>query len=436
MKIDFARLNHILIPKGKEERDKFRQSWFGRIVVPLVSAVWGSLTDEGRSLAVATFVVGAIGVDVRSTSTYLFFSILAGILAGSLTAASRLRLDFHVGGVGDVTMSVDAPRRVTVGEPVTFTISCARTARAAKPGRSPEGDLSIRVRGPFLPWDGTWLDEPPAEMRLHQTHCASTRMRARFVLRGLHHLDPFTLAAVAPLGLACGPRRESDAMKIHVVPRVANVVRLPLTTASRHQPGGVALASSSGEAMDLLGVKPYRPGDPVRDIHARSWARTGVPVVREYQQEYFTRVGIVLDTDVDDAERLEAAIELAAGVIAHISGGDALVDVLVVGEAVHELTVGRSLGTLDQALELLATVESGPRLHAPQLLARLHPYLDRLSAVVFVALAAGPEHAAVERGFTGRGIACTTLLLDEALEQQIHDRKELSWADTTARTPA
>ena len=28
-------------------------------------------------------------------------------------------------------------------------------------------------------------------------------------------------------------------------------------------------------------------------------------------KEYFTRVGVVLDTDIDDSERLEAAIELA-----------------------------------------------------------------------------------------------------------------------------
>lgn len=69
-------------------------------------------------------------------------------------------------------------------------------------------------------------------------------------------------------------------------------------------------------------------------------------------------MGVVVDTDTANGECLEAAIELAAGVIAHLSRGEALVDVLVVGDAVHELLVGRSLGTLDQALELLATASS------------------------------------------------------------------------------
>jgi len=416
VRIDFARLNHILIPKGKAGRDRFRQSRFGRVVVPVVGFFWGSLTDEGRSLLLVTLLVGALGVDVQRSTAYILFSVFAGLLAASIVASRRLRLQ-------DVTVSVDAPRRVTVGEPVTFTVACTRgTDQGAARRRDP-----IRVRGPFLPWDGTWLDEAPPEIVVPDSGRAQTTMRARFVQRGLHHLDPFTAAAVVPAGLACGPRIASEAVKLHVVPRIANVVKLPQVIAMRHQPGGVALASKSGEAMDLLGVRPYRPGDPVRDLHARSWARTGIPVVREYQQEYFTRVGVVLDSDVADPDRLEAAVELAAGVIAHLSRGEALVDVIVVGDRVHELTVGRSLGYLDQALDMLATVERGPTLRAADLLRRLEPYLDRLSSVVVIALAEGGEREAVRRGIEGRGITCSTLVVDDALVRSIAAKEALRW---------
>lgn len=418
MKIDFARLNHILIPKGKEGRDRFRESRFGRIIVPLVSLFWGSLTDEGRTLVFVTLLVGAFGADVQRSSVYLLFSLFLGLLVASLVASRRLRLD-------DVTVTVDAPRRVTVGEPVTFTISCARgAANRAPPARTRH---PVRVRGPFLTWDGAWLDEAPPEIVVPDSGSAQAKMRARFVARGLHHLDPFTAAAVAPAGLACGPRLSSESVKLSVVPRIANVLKLPHVVAMRHQPGGVALASKSGEAMDLLGVRPYRPGDPVRDLHARSWARTGVPVVREYVQEYFTRVGVVLDSDVADPERLEAAVQLAAGVIAHLSRGEALVDVIVVGDQVHELTVGRSLGYLDQALDMLATVERGPKLRAADLMRLLEPYLDRLSSVVVIAVAEGDERTAVQRGIEGRGIACSTIVVDDALVRSILAKEALAW---------
>lgn len=411
MKIDFARLNHVLIPTTKEERDRFRASRLGR-VASRVGGFWWSLTEEGRTLALLALVAGAFAVDVRGTSAYVFFSVLTGVLVGSIVAARTLAIEH-------VTVTASAPRRVTVGEEVSFSVACKRRGDAPMP--------ALRVRGPFLPWDGTWIDQAPREIAETEPGVARVVMRARFVARGLHHLDPFTASAVAPLGLACGPRRASEALKVHVVPRIANVSRLPPVVATRHQPGGVALASKSGESMDLLGVRPYRPGDPVRDLHARSWARTGVPVVREYQQEYFTRVGVVLDSDIDDPERLEAAIELAAGVLAHLSRGEALVDVLVVGDRVHELVLGRSLGYLDQALELLASVQRGPPLRASALLRRLDPHLALLSMVFVISKAAGEERSALERSIRDRGAVCTSITVDDALAAAIRKGEPIAW---------
>jgi hypothetical protein len=156
MKLEFARINHIFIPKGKEGRDRFRQSRLGRVVMPLAGLFWGSLTDEGRTLFFVTLLVGAFAIDVQRSTAYVLFSTLAGLLFASLIASRRLRLD-------DVAVTVDAPRRVTIGEPATFTIACARGAgrMAGKPGKAPAASHPVRIRGPFLPWDGAWLDEAP-----------------------------------------------------------------------------------------------------------------------------------------------------------------------------------------------------------------------------------------------------------------------------------
>jgi uncharacterized protein (DUF58 family) len=283
--------------------------------------------------------------------------------------------------------------------------------------------VPLRFGGPFLPWDGTWTSRAPAELLLAPGATAEATMRARFVARGLHHLDAFTAAIAVPLGLACGPRIASDGLKVYVVPRIANVVRLALPVSTKHQPGGVALASKAGESMDLLGVRPYRPGDAVRDLHARTWARTGAPAVREYQQEYFTRVGVVLDTSTRDPDRFEAAIELAAGIIAHLSRGEALIDILVVGDAIHELTLGRSLGRLDQALELLSAVERGPRLDAEAVVTRLEPHLLRLSSVVAIATGGDEDdRLRFEERLRDHGLSCRTVVVDDARTEAIRRR--------------
>lgn len=416
MRIDFARLNHILIPKTKDARDRFRESWFGRTLMPMVG-LYRSLTDEGRTLVIVTPLVGGVVIDVQRTSGYFVFSMLVGLLVGSLLASRWLVLR-------GATVRVLAPRRVTIGEDVTFTVQCQR---AADDGKS-DASVAVRVRGPFLPWDGTWTGSPPEEMIIGRGERAETTLQARFVSRGLHHLDPFSVAIVAPLGLACGPRISSDGVKVYVVPRIANVTKLPVVIGTKHQPGGVALASKAGESMDLLGVRPYRPGDLVRDLHARTWARTGKPAVREYQQEYFTRVGVVLDTSTRDPDLLEAALELAAGVVAHLSRGEALIDVLVVGDVVHELTLGRSLGWLEQALELLASVERGPALDAAKLVARLEPHLAQLSSVITIVTGnASAEQQLLVQKVRDHGVACTSLLVDEQLAKAIRAREPLAW---------
>ena len=125
-----------------------------------------------------------------------------------------------------------------------------------------------------------------------------------------------------------------------MVPPVAKVVKLTTPALARHQPGGVPRVSSTGESFDLRGVRPYRAGDPIRDLHARSWARTGYPVVREYQQEYFRRVAVVLDPDTSAAPHaavLDALVSLAAGVASALAREDTLVDLVVVGHELHEL---------------------------------------------------------------------------------------------------
>jgi uncharacterized protein (DUF58 family) len=196
---------------------------------------------------------------------------------------------------------------------------------------------------------------------------------------------------------------------VRVVPRPANVVALDMALATRHQPGGVALASKTGESMDLRGVRPYRKGDRIRDLSARTWARTGKPAVREYQEEYFTRVGVVLDCvappgrSARTEQAFEAAVSLAAGVVAHLARGDALVDLLVTGGEIHALTLGRSLGFLEQALDHLAGAEQEPNVDRSRLLERLAPYLARLSAVVMIVDGWDPDREAFVRGVEKSG---------------------------------
>jgi len=393
--LNLARLNHILIPASKSGRDRMRRTLLGK-QFELVFTIWNLFSDEGRMLIVLWAIVGAFSPNVGQTQNYLLFSAITGLLLASVILRRGLKLE-------GVEMDVIVPPRTAVGEEVAFTVELRNSGE--------RDHRALRLEGPFLPWDGKWGKPPSTVSALASGKTVRVGMAARFTRRGEHYLDTFTARALVPLGLTTSPSVRSGGVRFMVVPRVAPISRLLVPTNARYQPGGVALASRTGESMELIGVRPYRPGDPVRDLHARSWARLGQPVVREYQQEYFARVGVVLDTEAGKAseERMEAAISLAAGVVAQLSRGEALIDLLVVGDQVHQLTLGRSLGFLEQALDLLATVEPGPALDAAGLGARLNPYLRRLSGVIFVALDWDESRKQLVRQIRAGGVGCKVL---------------------------
>lgn len=370
--MNFAKLNHVFIPATKEGRDRLRGTRIGRLVDSSYN-VYRALTREGKVLVILWLLAGFLGLEVRLRETYLVWCALTGLLVAALAVRRFLALDA-------VRIDVSAPRMITVGEEVAFTVRLENAGRVEH--------LAIDIDGPLLPWDGRYVSERSRVARLEPGGSAQVTLRARFAARGPHHLDPFTAAAIAPLGFSIGPPLGSPGVRVLIVPPIAPVTRLRTPQVQRYQPGGVALASQTGESMELKGLRPYRPGDPIRDLHARRWARLGEPVVREYQQEYFTRIGVVVDTDVSvaDEDRLEAGLSLGAGVVAHMSRGESLIDLLVVGQELRQLTLGRNLGFVDQALELLACVEPGPRFDVEVLSRRLAPHLARLSCVVFVAL--------------------------------------------------
>jgi uncharacterized protein (DUF58 family) len=366
--MNLARLNHILIPSTHEDRERLRRSRLARVVLPMLW-VYGALSEEGRVMLVLMLFVGTAGVEVGATQVYVLWAVLWGVLTGALI----LRRAYALTGV---KVDVSAPMRVAVGEAIGFQLTFQSHAGV--------DHHAIRVRGPFLPWDGRWEGEAPRIPTLAAGATVRVQMRARFVERGRHHIEPFRACALVPLGLSCGKPIFTAGCRFIVVPALATVVSLELPMGRRYQPGGVPCASHNGEALELAGVRPYRPGDPVKNLHPKTWARTRIPHVREYQQEYFTRVGLIVDNDEEELTEngFEALLSLAAGVVARLANGTALIDLLVLGGDLHPFTVGRALGTIDQALDLLASARPGPGLDNEALISRLEPHLARLSSVL------------------------------------------------------
>ena len=384
---DLARLNHVFIPEKKPDRDRLRRRLGWRLIAPWF-VLHSSLSREGRGLFMLTLMIGFAGLDVVSTQVYLLFAVLTGLLIASLA----MRPFFRARGL--VVRASSAPR-VEVGAPLDLLVHLSNQSTKAL--------LSLRVSGPFLPWDGRWLEPSGGVGLIEPGREAVVVTRASFLARGEHHLDPFDAAALVPLGLAVGPRRTSDGVRFLVVPKIARVGALSLRHRRPDHAGEVTVRRAAGDS-EIEGVRPYRPGDPLKHLHAPTWARTGVPHVRTYAAESSVRTGlaVLVDGDVASERAKEAAISIAAGVAASLSSTDGI-DLLVMDDSAHRVTPRSGRPALEVVLDRLA-VHPLTQDEADSA-ACLEQHRSSLSVLVLVTADGTPRRAELVRDLEARGLA-------------------------------
>ena len=407
--IDFDRLNHILIPKTRARRERWRKSRAAKLAAPLY-ALYMRLSAEGRAFAAIAAISSLFALEARRTDAYLLWGVLTALLASSLLFGRTARLE----GVRAV---VQAPPRITVGDELTFTMTVRNeTDRPVE---------SLRFAGPFLPWEGTWLRSRAALALVARGKSERATMRARFRERGEPVLGPFHAAALLPLGLAMGPALWIKAPHFLVVPKRAAVADIVVPRTTRRAVQGTAFSMRAGDSRDFLGVKPYSAGDPLRDLHAKTWARTGVPIVRQYEQEDAPEITVLLDTGVTgsgsaDEESFEAAIEVVCGIAEALTRGQARLTGLVTNDT---LVLPRAYGHLnvDRVLDAMALVRSGKPFEAARAISQIEPLLKQSSLVLLVCLGFGPEHEKTQEAIQRRGVACRALAVGSAEKGAIAD---------------
>jgi len=236
--------------------------------------------------------------------------------------------------------------------------------------------------------------------------------------RGVLRFNTVTVARPDPLNLfkACVDYRVSGT--VLVLPKCYRVPPLSLPGARRYQHGGVALATSVGDSEEFVSLRDYRPGDPLQRVHWKSFARLGRPVVKEYQDEFFERHVLALDTYAPAAseEAFEEAVAVAASFAATVDTQECLLDLMFVGRETYRYTAGRGQLHAQQLLEVLAAVspydEGGFRTLADSVLANC----AGLSSAILVMLTWDDERRDLVARLQASGVEVLALVVSDAPE--------------------
>ena len=181
--------------------------------------------------------------------------------------------------------------------------------------------------------------------------------RGRVKLNRMHAVLPDPMGIFQRIKLV-----QQSADTVIVLPRRYPFAGIDFDGFSRSQLGGDSTSSTSGQSGEFVSLREYRPGDPIKHIHWPSWAKTGKPVIREYEDVFYPRYGLVLDTDVsaEYEQVFEEAVSIAATFASELDTEKSLLDLMFYQQGVQTHTVGKNVERVDKMLEVLASIEMQP----------------------------------------------------------------------------
>jgi len=389
-------------------------------------------TPAGLALLYVLVASTVFGIDTRRTVAYQMFGLAIGLLAIASLGSLRFR--------PKLTFERRLPQYVTVGEVFSYRhrvhnrgsrevarvrlrdelaegFPDAQTFRYARGARDPQVNwvdrrigfprwLELVRRGRGADIEDTDLVDLPAG------HSVEITLSATPLRRGVLRFERCRLLRPDPLGLVNASTGIDLPGELVVLPRCHPMPPLALPGARRLQRGGVALSHDVGDSQEFIQLRDYRPGDPLRHIHWPSFAKAGKPVVKEFQDEYFTRYALVLDTFGDAASdvEFEAAVSVAASFVSGLRIHDALLDLVFVEDRAYRLTVGRGLGRTLDLLRELAAVEPC-RGHSFDLLAaHVLEHAQALSGCILVLLRMDEQRRRLVQRLRGLGVQLLVLV--------------------------
>jgi uncharacterized protein (DUF58 family) len=138
--------------------------------------------------------------------------------------------------------------------------------------------------------------------------------------RGVYTLGPLVVRWGDPFGLTQRRRTVCDEFEMFVHPRADPASDHPAARLWEDPPQRPPFSRPWPSGLDFYGMRAYAPGDDVRNVVWRAYARTGSLLVREAEQGVTDKVRLLVDQDVSVHSRgpLSESFETAMRVVASL----------------------------------------------------------------------------------------------------------------------
>lgn len=282
--------------------------------------------------------------------------VLAGLLVGTLIvnwrqtrqAVRRVRVSRHgqTGGFAGETIPIRYELRNTSRFQSLWSMRIDDPAVEAK--AASDGGLST------LPLDGIPILTSIGHVTPGQV--ASVIAQVRFRLRGRYALGPLTVSTTFPFSLIkCGQTDLQSSSHRYIYPA-------PIATHRGWQrllpprQGGDGRRSTGATHHDgeFFGLRPWRSGDQIKQIHWRTTARLNDPAVRQFEQRNQYKLCVIVDAvapefsagqpDAKSVDDFETLLRLACTLIDKLAAPTHPIALLIAGAGDQDTLVRQASG--------------------------------------------------------------------------------------------
>ena len=389
----------------------------------------------GITLLLVLVLATCLGFGHDRTSIYYLFSLTLGMLV--------IAIPWAMSRCPTIEASRELPKFATAGEPLRYIVRVWRLdskplSHAWLSDTPPDPRPNIAdfttLREPgeeerngfdryFAYYRWQWLllenrsfsggfSKDPFDIKRGQQ--ARVTMQITPLRRGVIRFDDLRVLLPDPFGLFQRCRTiKTSSSNLTVLPRRYPLPPIELPGDAAFKISGEANTNSIGNSGELVGLRDYLPGDPLRQIHWKSWARTGRPIVKELEDTFYPRYGLIVDTLSCGRgdHQFEEVISVAASFASSIDTHESLLDLMFIKNEAHLVTAGRRLERVEKLLEVLAEVSPERKENFKALAQLVMRHRENLTSCVVIFNGWDETRAEFLKTLTRGGVVCASIII-------------------------
>ena len=374
-----------------------------------------NLTGFGKILFWGAIASMSLGNYTTTIKIYVFFCFIFGLFAVAFIYNLFFRFNFSITG--------SLPEKTSAGQTISYRIRIRNNSKKTV--------YFLKISEKSLPKTVKKIKNENSMITVLNPGEESEIVNSLyFKKRGAYLLDGFYLLSCYPFGILNKVKFVKDEKIILVYPEFSNLSNLLIPVTTKYQPGGLSLSSSVGESTEFIGTREYRYPDNPKLIHWRSWARTGSPVVKEFHEEYYLRIALILDTFIVTNKKekyndtFEKAVSLSASVADNLAKLEYVLDIFIAGPKFYHLQAGRALAYLENILDLLACIEPSSEKPFEKLPFDLLSHLRSISTCILVMLDLDERREKLIELIKNSGCGLKIIVVKDDLDEKVLEKYE------------